>query len=240
MSFAVLAHAHADLAQNDVAGMVGQRIGQPLRRAGMLTGMALLACLDVLNKHARDGASPAPSTALLWHSVQGPQPETEALLAAQRMGDGLLMPFEFLASQPSLLCPHLKPWVPGLEQALFLPCTAHPQEQPWLQALQLADAWLAQGRYQRVICASLNRDAAGTCGYAAISLASWPACHDAIQGRWLRPGDACAAGQVDAENGLWNMLHDPHIGETLLATPWACLHLQRQVQTSPVPRSQTA
>ena len=104
MSARILAHARAQLAQQDIAHAVSQRAAQPLRRAGLHARMALLAGLHVLECEQPQGcagASDGPvacSTALLWHSLQGPQAETEALLAAQRAGDGLLLPFDFLAS----------------------------------------------------------------------------------------------------------------------------------------------
>ena len=93
MSARILAHARAQLAQQDIAHAVAQRTAQPLRRAGLHARMALLACLHVLECEQPQGcdvASDGPvacSTALLWHSLQGPQAETEALLAAQREGD---------------------------------------------------------------------------------------------------------------------------------------------------------
>lgn len=176
MSFFITAHVRAHLAQVDLAQTVAQRTGQPLRRASPLASLALLACLDVLAQEqptvqaaAQLPASSTAPTALIWHSQQGPQPETEALLAAQQMGDGLLLPFDFLASQPALLCVQLKPWLPDLAQTLFLPGTAHPQEQAWMQMLQFAHFALEQKRFGRVICASLERDS-DICRYAAISL----------------------------------------------------------------------
>ncbi|MDO4794451.1 MAG: hypothetical protein Q4A28_00720 [Brachymonas sp.] len=182
MSFLITAHARAHLPQSDLARAVLQRSGQPLRRASPLASLALLACLDVLAHEqavtdaaacetVRAVSSNTGPTALIWHSQQGPQPETESLLAAQRTGDGLLLPFDFLASQPALLGVQLKPWLPGLAQTLFLPGTAHPQAQVWMHLLQLAHFGLVQKRFGRVICASLERDS-GICRYAAISLAT--------------------------------------------------------------------
>lgn len=176
MSFFIAARVRADLAQASLAQAVVQRTGQPLRRASPLASLALLACLDVLAQEqptvqeaAKLSVSSTTPTALIWHSQQGPQPETESLLAAEQTGDGLLLPFEFLASQPALLCVQLKPWLPDLAQTIFLPGTAHPQEQAWMQMLQFAHFALEQKRFGRVICASLERDS-GICRYAAVSL----------------------------------------------------------------------
>lgn len=181
MSFLITDHVRAQLPQAELTDAVAQRIGQRLRRASSLVSLALLACWDVLAQKpsAQEAAAPreaghawAPGgcpTSLIWHSLQGPQPETEALLAAQQTGDGLLLPFDFLASQPGLLGVQLKPWLPDLAQTLFLPGTAHPQEQAWMQMLQFAHFALAQKRFGRVICATLAREA-GICRYAAISL----------------------------------------------------------------------
>ena len=248
MSACILAHARAQLAQQDIAHAVAQRAAQPLRRAGLHARMALLACLHVLEceqPQGCDGASDGPvacSTALLWHSLQGPQAETEALLAAQREGDGLLLPFDFLASQPGLLCAHLRPFIPGLEQAVFLPGTAHPHEQPWMQLLQLADVWLAEGRFQRVLCASLDLGA-DSCQYAAISLrADTPAQHalmtaqPLVRAQWQPKDEALDGALCSAEHGLaadadlWRMLEDPAAQELVLpvfAPPMTQLHLLR-------------
>lgn len=255
MSFCIVAHARASLPQPHMQQAVVQRTGQPLRRAGMYAGLALLACMDVLAQEQQAGAAlpPACRTALLWHSVHGQQQETEALLAAQREGDGLLLPFDFLASQPGLLCAHLQPWLPGLVQTLFLPGTAHPHEQLWLQALQVADVWLAQGRFQRVICASLERQPPNMCQYAAISLVAdtqpLPATCQAIHGRWLRqevaqgmgssmgqgmpqgaghaPAAGGATGGTMADAALWHMLAGTAGQAATLPGPVACLHLRR-------------
>ena len=257
MSFCIVAHARAGLLQPQVQPAVVPRTGQPLRRAGMHASLALLACTDVLAHEQQAGLAlpPACPTALLWHSVQGQQQETEALLAAQREGDGLLLPFDFLASQPSLLCTHLQPWLPGLAQTLFLPGTAHPHEQLWLQALQLADVWLAQGRFQRVICASLERQPKEMCQYAAISLVAdtqpLPAtCQaEAVYGRWQRqavmpgmePGRLQGAGHAPAAGGatggavadaaLWRMLEGTAGQAATLPGPVASLHLRRAAAT---------
>lgn len=182
MSFLITDHVCAQLPQAELTDAVAQRIGQRLRRASPLVSLALLACWDVLAQKPSTQEAAAPSeaghawapsngcsTALIWHSLQGPQPETEALLAAQQTSDGLLLPFDFLASQPGLLGVQLKPWLPDLAQTLFLPGTAHPQEQAWMQMLQFAHFALAQKRFGRVICAALERDG-GICRYAAISL----------------------------------------------------------------------
>ena len=177
MSFLITAHARAYLAQSDLAQAVAQRTGQALRRANPLASLALLACWDVLAQEQSiepeavqlQQLATGP-TALIWHSQQGPQPETEALLAAQQTGDGLLLPFDFLASQPGLLCVQLKPWLPDLAQTLFLPGTAHPHEQAWMQMLPLAHFWLVQKCFGRVICATFERDD-GICRYAALCLA---------------------------------------------------------------------
>ena len=244
MSFLILAHAHGSMAQQEVAATVARRIGQPLRRAGMLAHMGLLACLDVLaqeqQSHAGMALSCAGQTALLWHSQQGPQPETEALLAAQQSGDGLLLPFDFLASQPSLLGVHLKPLLPQLQHALFLPGTAHPHEQPWMQALQLASVWLADGRFQRVICAAIDRNldsnAADSCQYAAISLvgiAQTGLCPDtAVRGSWHAQAACLPALDVvtHADDGLWQMLHDRSRQQMVLQAPGSCLHLRRTLR----------
>ena len=244
MSARILAHARAQLAQQDIAHAVSQRAAQPLRRAGLHARMALLAGLHVLEceqPQGCDGASDGPvacSTALLWHSLQGPQAETEALLAAQRAGDGLLLPFDFLASQPGLLCAHLQPFIPGLEQAVFLPGTAHPHEQPWMQLLQLADVWLAEGRFQRVLCASLNLGEDG-CQYAAISLCADTSAQQAVLAgqplvrcQWQPQNAVLFSNEhgLDADAALWRMLENPAAQELVLpvfSRPMTQLHLLR-------------
>lgn len=258
MSFLITAHARAYLAQSDLAQAVAQRTGQALRRASPLASLALLACWDVLaQEQSIEPEAVQPQqlatgpTALIWHSQQGPQPETEALLVAQQTGDGLLLPFDFLASQPGLLCVQLKPWLPDLAQTLFLPGTAHPHEQAWMQMLPLAHFWLAQKRFGRVICAALERDG-GICRYAALCLrqdsltdvsgAERRMNRPLLRGRWL-PTQATQnaaeheatdsrvpAHQADAALWRWLESGSSMVGAEqtmVLPAQGACLHLQR-------------
>ncbi len=134
----------------DLGCEVRQRLGKPLRRASPLTQLAVsgaLACLP--------DTSPAQPLALLWQSTYGPRAETLALLDEVCCGAGEPLPFDFLASQPSIAAAQLKPWLPALQTAHHLPLDNEAQTQ-WTLMLALAHAWLSEGRCAQVLCAHLD------------------------------------------------------------------------------------
>ena len=107
-----------------------------------------------------------------------------------------------------------------------------------MQLLQLADVWLAEGRFQRVLCASLNLGEDG-CQYAAISLcADTPAQQALLVGQplahcqWQPQNEALCSNEhgLDADAALWRMLENPAAQELVLpvfSPPMTQLHLLR-------------
>ena len=87
-----------------LAAAVRAALGKPLRRAAPLTQLALvgaLACLPEDRRHQ--------PTALLWQSTSGPRAETQVLLREICSGSGEPMPYDFLATQPTIAAAQIRP-----------------------------------------------------------------------------------------------------------------------------------
>lgn len=159
---------HAALSQHFAAGSLPEAVraalGKPLRRAAPLTQLAVVGALACLPAERR-----ALPTALLWQSTAGPRPETLALLDEICRGPAEPMPYDFLASQPAIAAAQLKPVLPGLASATHLPLDTEGRAD-WALLIDLAAAWLAEGRCAQVLCAHLDRQ------------------DDAATGHWLALG----------------------------------------------------
>lgn len=145
----------AALSQHFAAGSLPEAVraalGKPLRRAAPLTQLAVAGALACLPAERR-----TLPTALLWQSTAGPRAETLALLDEIGRGPAEPMPYDFLASQPAIAAAQLKPVLPGLASATHLPLDTEGRAD-WTLLLDLAAAWLAEGRCAQVLCAHLDR-----------------------------------------------------------------------------------
>jgi hypothetical protein len=120
-------------------------------------------------------------TALLWQSTSGPRLETLELLAEVCQGSGEPMPFTFLATVPASAAVQLRPFLPGLRTASTLPLDTE-QQANWGLLLTIASNWLAEGRYEQVLCAHLDH---------------WADC---LSGHWLALSatpSSCALATLD-------------------------------------------
>lgn len=153
-------------------GAVRTALGKPLRRASALTQMVLLGALAALPEERRDRP-----TALLWQSTSGARQETEALLNEVCAGQAEPMPYEFLATQPTIAAAQIQPYLPGLQTASHFPL-ADDTAANWALLLALAAEWLGNGRYEQVLCAHID---------------VWP---ESADGYWL------AFDTAPLENGL--------------------------------------
>jgi hypothetical protein len=135
-------------------------IGKPLRRAGVLSSLALLASRRCIERETWLNASPPSDlpTALLWHTKSFMNNEAEPLIKAM-VGEGeAVMPFAFLASQPALIGVTIAPWMPPLHTVIGLPWIDSDGQDIWQRSLQLAVAMLANGSCRRLLCAHLDRE----------------------------------------------------------------------------------
>lgn len=120
--------------------------GAPLRRAGALTEACLVGVADILQDRP-----PTRSTAVLFASRSGPRHAFTTVLADLCLRGEDPMPFDFLATQAVLAAlPMQKMW-PDIDYVCHLPITG--DESIHLQRMmQLATAWLREGRHDRVLC----------------------------------------------------------------------------------------
>ena len=125
-------------------------LGKPLRRAAVLTQLALTGALACIPPERRE----LPS-ALLWQSSSGPRLETLALLDEVCHGAAEPMPYDFLATQPAIAAAQIQPFLPGLQSATHFPLAEAGGAQ-WAMLLALADHWLNEGRYEQVLIAHLD------------------------------------------------------------------------------------
>jgi hypothetical protein len=125
-------------------------LGKPLRRAPVLAQLAVLGAVACLPAERRQRP-----TALLWQSTSGPRLETLKLLDEVCQDSGEPMPFTFLATVPASAAVQLRPFVPGLRSASTLPLDTE-QAANWGLLLTIASNWLAEGRYEQVLCAHLD------------------------------------------------------------------------------------
>ncbi|MFN4326835.1 MAG: hypothetical protein ACK4FP_13245 [Azonexus sp.] len=144
----------------ELPAAVRAALGKPLRRAAVLTQLALLGACAALPAERR-----SLPTALLWQSTSGPRLETLTLLAEMAEG-GDPMPYDFLATQPALAAAQIQPFLPGLQAASHVPLD-NADSANWGLLLHLAMAWLGEGRYSQVLCAQLDHR------------------HDMASGHWL-------------------------------------------------------
>ncbi len=158
-----------DFAPDALPNAVRAAIGKPLRRAAALTQLALTGACACLTEEQR-----RQPTVLLWQSTSGPRQETLNLLDEVCLGGGEPMPYDFLATQPTLAAAQIQPYLPGLRSATHLPLDGE-NSANWSMLLALACRWLDQGRCAQVLCAQLDH---------------WP---DAASGRWLALGTEPAA-----------------------------------------------
>ena len=134
----------------ELPAAVRAALGKPLRRAAVLTQLALLGAFAALPAERR-----SLPTALLWQSTSGPRLETLTLLAEIGEGGGEPMPYDFLATQPALAAAQIQPFLPGLQAASHVPLD-NAEDANWGLLLSLAMAWLNEGRYSQVLCAQLD------------------------------------------------------------------------------------
>lgn len=120
-----------------------------LRRPGALAELCLAGA------HACLGDAPEQASALLWGSGAGIRE------ASARVIDDLCilkeppLPFDFLATQPTLAAVPLRQRLPGLRCVLYQPW-GQDALASWSRMLHLARLWLKAGRYQRVLCGQLE------------------------------------------------------------------------------------
>ncbi|MDE2440033.1 MAG: hypothetical protein KGP14_03335 [Betaproteobacteria bacterium] len=155
-----------------LAAEIRAAVGKPLRRAAPLTQLALLGASASLCDEQR-----RQPTILLWQSTSGPRQETLNLLNEVCLGGAEPMPYDFLATQPTLAAAQIQPFLPGLRSAMHLPLDSEISSN-WSTLLVLANLWLEQGRCTQVLCAQLDH---------------WT---DAATGQWL------ALGALPLENSL--------------------------------------
>lgn len=144
------AHCSRQLPPEELPAAVRAALGKPLRRAAALTQLAVLGALACIPAERRQ-----QPTALLWQSTGGPRQETLKLLDEVCNGTAEPLPYDFLASQPTIAAAQLRAFLPGLRSASYLPLddtgSAH-----WSLLLALAHDWLHEGRYAQVLCAHLD------------------------------------------------------------------------------------
>lgn len=145
-----------------------QATGRPLRRAGNLAAMALLACRRCTQSERwpQDQPRGALPTLLLWHTPSVIAEEAERLLTTMLDDQEAIMPFDFLASQPALLGVTLHPHFPELSNAICMPWVDEEGTEIWQRSVLLAAHWLAENACQRVVCVHLERDTGGLQAYA--------------------------------------------------------------------------
>lgn len=148
-----MSFVHATLSQQftgpTLSVAVRAALGKPLRRATAQTQLALVGALACLPDSHRQ-----LPTALLWQTTHGPREETIALLEEVCLGSAEPMPYDFLATQPTIAAAQIQPWLPGLQSATIFQLDTKGTAQ-WSLLLALATQWLAQGRYAQILCAHL-------------------------------------------------------------------------------------
>jgi len=174
-----------------------QATGRPLRRAGSLATMALLACRRCTQRERwpQDQPRGALPTLLLWHAPSVIAEEAARLLTMMLDGQEAIMPFDFLASQPALVGVTLHPHFPELSNAICMPWVDEEGREIWQRTLLLAAHWLAENTCQRVLCVQLERESSGLQAHA-LSLSLQDRGPPAIA--TLQLGPASAAGQTVA------------------------------------------
>lgn len=173
----------------ELPGAVRAALGKPLRRAAPLTRLALAGALACLPAERRQRP-----TALLWQSTSGPRLETLVLLDEMRV-DGEPLPYDFLATQPAIAAAQIQAVLPGLQSAMHLPLDREGAAN-WSLLLALAVGWLADGRYEQVLCAQIDH---------------WA---DAASGHWL------ALSRAPLENSSLRLqLVNKATGDALADTP---------------------
>jgi len=134
-------------------------LGKPLRRAAVLTQLALLGALTCLPAERRH-----LPTALLWQSTSGPRLETTTLLDEVCCGSSEPMPYDFLATQSAIAAAQIQAFVPGLHSAMHLPLDSQGVAN-WSLLLSLAIVRLNEGRCAQVLCAQLDHAADAASGH---------------------------------------------------------------------------
>lgn len=145
----LLAAISQQYSRNELATAVRATLGKPLRRATALTQLALVGALACLPEDRR-----RLPTALLWQTTHGPRHETIALLEEVCLGAAEPMPYDFLATQPTIAAAQIQPFLPGLQSATIFQLDTEGAAQ-WALLLSLAANWLTQGRYAQILCAHL-------------------------------------------------------------------------------------
>ena len=171
-----------------------QATGRPLRRAGSLAAMALLACRRCTQSERwpQDQPRGALPTLLLWHTPSVIAEEAARLLTMMLDGQEAIMPFDFLASQPALVGVTLHPHFPELSNAICMPWVDEEGTEIWQRSVLLAAHWLAENACQRVVCVHLERDRSGLQAHA-VSLSMHEGGPQALA--ILQLGQAGAAGK---------------------------------------------
>lgn len=121
----------------------------PLRRAGAMTELVVSgvhACLD---------GGPDLPTALIWGSRIGIRQATARVVTDLCVAGEAAMPFDFLATQPTLAAVPVQQTFPCVANALYQPWQAD-TDLHWARMLQLAMVWLHHGRHARVLCGQVE------------------------------------------------------------------------------------
>ena len=128
------------------------------RRAGAMAEQVLAGVAANLS------GQPDMPTAVLWGSNSGGVGEAGLRVVV----DVVLkheppFPFDFLATQPSLVAVHVRQAFPCVDNVVHLPFAGDAQLH-WRRMEILAAAWLCAGRHARVLCGQLE---AGPGGHTA-------------------------------------------------------------------------
>ncbi|MBS1162055.1 MAG: hypothetical protein H6R15_4474 [Proteobacteria bacterium] len=134
-------------------------LGKPLRRAAVLSQLAVLGALAGLPADRRQ-----LPTALLWQTTGGARAETLLLLDEVCAGSAEPLPYDFLATQPAIAAAQLKAFLPGLRSATCCPL-ASSDSANWSLLFCLADTWLQEGRYAQILCAHLDHNTERASGH---------------------------------------------------------------------------
>jgi hypothetical protein len=133
-------------APEDLAATVRATLGQPLRREGTLSRLCVTGIARCLAE-AGDNIAPG-STGLIWSSTGGARIEIEKVLDEICLHDGLPMPFDFIACQSGVAAVYASRFVNDLTCGVYMRSGGN----VWPQMLCMAMCWLAEGRYDRVLC----------------------------------------------------------------------------------------
>lgn len=134
------------IAPDDLGATVRAALGQPLRREGALPRLCVTGIVRCLTDA---GPLIAPGrTGLIWGSIGGARIEIEKVLAEICLHDDLPMPFDFIACQSGVAAVYASRYVGDLACGVYMRSAGN----VWPQLLCMAACWLAEGRYDQVLC----------------------------------------------------------------------------------------